>query len=133
MQDTAQLIAVILLASFGVERIGAGASFLLEPAAAADDGKGKRRRKVLLAALAGALTLFVVDYGHIRIVERLQPLQPVPVLDYWLTWLVVFAGADRVKEFLGGAAGSASASKEPKKEVPPIKIVVDDGITARVA
>lgn len=132
MQDTAQLIAIILLAAFGVERIGAGAAFLLEPAPAAGDVKGQRRRKLLLSALAGALTLLVVDYGHIRIVERLQPVHPVPILDYWLTWLVVFAGADRVKEFVGGGSGSGAA-KEPKKEVPPIKIVVDDGISARVA
>lgn len=130
MQDTAYLIALILIIAFAVERVTVGADFLLGAQNAADDARGRRRRRLLLFALSAALTLAAVDYGQIRILARLQP-GVAPLLDYWITWVVVLAGADRVKELLGTASGGAT--KEPKREIPPIKIVVDDGVSARVA
>ena len=129
MQNTAQLIAVILLASFAIERIGAAASFSLEPSP--EDLKGQRRRKLLLSALAGTLALAVVNFSPIRILAQLS--SPAPIVDYWLSWLVLFAGADRIKEFLGGVGGSSAPKEQKKDPIPPIKIVVDDGVSARVA
>jgi len=129
MQDTGQLIAILLLAAFAIERIVAAAKFSLEPEPAPDDLRGQRRRKVLLFALAGAVALAIVDYGGIRIVERLQPRNVSKDLDYWLTWLVLVAGTDRLKDFLQGVGGGAA--KEPKKEMPPIRIVVDDGVSVK--
>jgi hypothetical protein len=121
MQDTAQLIAIILLAAFGIERVTAGASFALEPAPDPDDKRTQRRHKLLLAFLGGAIALAIIDYGGIRILRRLQPDHPMGLIDYWLTWLVVFAGSDRVKEFLGVAGGGGSA----QKKIEPIVIEVD--------
>lgn len=130
MQDTAQLIAVILLAAFALERIDAAAKFLLDPAPAADDARSQKRRKILLFSLAGAVALAFVDFGNIRIVEQLQPQNAPKLLDYWLTWLVVVAGADRVKDFLQGA--KVKEAKAPP--TPTITIVPDAGLSAhRVA
>jgi hypothetical protein len=130
MQDTAQLIATILLAAFAIERLVAAAQFVLEPAPQPGDTRELRRRKLLLAALAGAIALAIVDFGAIRIVERLQPANKGSNLDYWLTWLVVVAGADRVRELLGAAA-PGSAPKVQKSELPPITIVLDDGLSVK--
>lgn len=127
MQDTAQFIAVILLAAFALERIDAAAKFLLDPAPAADDARGQKRRAILLFALAGAAALAFVDFGNIRIIEQLQPHNAPKLLDYWLTWLVVVAGADRVKELLQGAP-----SKEKKAPpTPTITIVPTGNISAQ--
>jgi hypothetical protein len=129
MQDTAQLIAIILLSAFAIERILAAAAFALGDAPA-DDARAARRYKLLLAVLGGALALLVIDKGGVRILERMQPQQPLSLLDYWLTWLVLFAGSDRVKDFIGGVP-SAVAAKPAAPPVPPIRIEVDEGLAAR--
>jgi hypothetical protein len=129
MQDAAQLIAIILLSAFAIERIVAAASFALGDAAT-DDARAPRRRKLLLTVLGGTLALLVIDKGGIRILERMQPQQALSLLDYWLTWLVLFAGSDRVKDFIGGVP-SAGAAKPAAPPVPPIRIEVDDGLVAR--
>jgi hypothetical protein len=124
MQDAAQLIAIILLSAFAIERIVAAASFALGDAPA-NDARAPRRRKLL--------ALLVIDKGGIRILERMQPQQALSLLDYWLTWLVLFAGSDRVKDFIGGGMPSAGAAKPAAPPVPPIRIEVDNGVVARVA
>ena len=123
MQDTAQLIAIILLAAFGIERAVAAAKFGLEPLSP-DNARGNKRRALLLFALAGSIALAVVDFGGIRIVERLQPHTTPKLVDYWLTWLVIVAGSDRLRDFL---PGSPAPAKEVKPVVPPITILFDDG------
>ena len=128
MDDTARLIAFILHASFAIERIGATARYFLDVWEPTRDKRAKRRRQVLLFALAGAVALAIVDYGDIRIVRFLQPVRPP--IDYWLSWLVVVAGADRVRDFLQrGQAPSAEAVNKPT--VAPIKFVIDDGVALK--
>jgi hypothetical protein len=124
------LVAIILLAAFGIERVSAAANFGLDWSEKAEEESAQRKRKVLLSAFGGAIALAIIDFGAIRIIDRLQPSHPMPLLDYWLTWLVVFAGSDRVKEFLGG--GASGAPKKAEKEVAPIKIIVDEGLSARL-
>jgi hypothetical protein len=128
MQDTGQLIAFLLLAAFAVERIDAAAKFLLPPEPV--DPHEQRRRKVLLFALSAAIALAIVDYGGMRIIERLQPRNVPKLADYWLTWLVLVAGTDRMKELMQSIGLGAGAPKE-KKDVPPIRIVVDDGVSVK--
>ena len=132
MQDIGQLTVLLLLASFALERLIAAATFLLGGEPAADDARGLRRRKLLLFALAGAVALAVVDRNaDLRIVQRLQPGHRSTSLDYWLTWLVLVAGSDQVKVVVQWLSGNSAAAKEPKKEVPPIRIVVDDGVSVK--
>jgi len=130
MDDTARLIAFILLASFAIERIAASAKYFLDGWEPTRDKRRKRLRQVLLFALGGAVALAIVDFGNIRIVRYLQPVHPPQLLDYWLTWLVVVAGADRARTFLQKQGGAAEAA-EPSREVPPIKIVLAEGATLK--
>ena len=129
MENTAQLVAIILLAAFAIERIGSAATFVLGPAP--EKPAEQRRRALLLFALAGTIALAVVDFGGVRIVERLQPGRAPRFLDYWLTWLVVVAGSDRIKAMLEGTGGSR-ATKDQAKGIPPITIVVAEKTTARL-
>lgn len=128
MQDTAQLVAVLLLASFALERINAAAHFALgdEPA----EAQKQRRRKVLLFALGGSVALAIVDWGGLRIIERLQPGHSPWPIDYWLTWLVLVAGTDRIKELLAGASGKAKEAKEAGKTLESIRLELD-GLKAK--
>lgn len=123
MQDTAQLVAILLLASFALERINAAATFALgeEPA----EARKQRRRKVLLFALGGAVALAIVDWGSLRIIARLQPGHAPWPVDYWLTWLVLVAGTDRIKDLLAGAAGKTKEAKETGKTLESIRLELD--------
>ena len=129
MDDTARLIAFILLAAFAIERVVATAKYFLDGWEPTRDKRRKRLRQVLLFGLAGAVALAIVDFGNIRIVQYLQQ-HPPQLLDYWLTWLVVVAGADRARSFLQKEGGAAEAAESTPK-VPPIKIVLDDGTTLK--
>jgi len=124
MQDTTQLIAIILLAAFAIERIVAAAKFSLQPIPL-DKTRALKWRELLLFALAGSVALAVVDFGGIRIIQRLQPLSQATTVDYWLTWMVLVAGSDRVKEFLPSAG--VAPVKDLKPSVPPITFVIEDG------
>lgn len=130
MDDTAKLIAMILLASFAMERIIATANYLLDSErlsrlrhAVAVRMRTKERRHVLLLALAGSIALFVIDIADLRIVRELNGAKTPPLLDYWLTWLILFTGADRVRDLLQGKK-TASAPAATKK-TPAVRIVVD--------
>jgi hypothetical protein len=127
MQDTTQLIAIILLAAFAIERVVAAAKFTL-PAISPDDSRAQKWRELLLFALAGSIALAVVDFAGIRIIGRLQALTEPSTTDYWLTWLVVVAGSNRIHEFLpttGIMAPKAAAA--PPAAVPPVTFLIEDG------
>lgn len=122
MEKTTFLVAFVLLASFAIERVVATAKFFLDgyPASAEDKG-AERRRKILLFALGGALGVDIVFFGHLRVLDVLKSGSVPELFDAMLSWLVLVAGADRIREFVGGAA------KEKKPELPPIKFILDDG------
>lgn len=129
MPDIANLIVLLLLASFALERVLAAAAFLLGPEPKPEDA---RRRKILLFGLAGAIALAMVDRNaELRIMQRTQPGHATPWFDYALTWLVLVAGSDQVKVVVQWISGNSAAKAEPKKDVPPIRIVVDDGVSVK--
>ena len=138
MDDTAKLIAIVLLASFAIERIIAGLSYLIDSARlyklqhpAAAKLRAKHQRKLALVVVAALLAVAVVKVADLRILRTLN-LGQVPLeFDFALTWLVLFAGADKVRDFLQGAGGGASAGASETSEVPAFRIVVDDGAEIR--
>ncbi|MFP5245603.1 MAG: hypothetical protein ACLGH0_02830 [Thermoanaerobaculia bacterium] len=122
MDATAKLIAVIVLASFATERILSTARWLLESEIAlrARRKNVKERRRVLLLMLAGAIALLVIDKGALRIMTLLDAGHGHPWMDYWLTWLVFFAGAERARSLLAEFQAAAPAKEE--KPVPIVKL-----------
>ena len=132
MQDIGNLILLLLLAAFAVERVSGAAGFLLGPEPSPDDVRGARRRKLLLFGLAAAISLAIVDKNDgLRIMQRTQLPHAAAGFDYALTWLIIVAGSDQVKVVVQWLSGNSGAAKEPKKDVPPIRIVVDDGVSVK--
>ncbi|HKS21648.1 MAG TPA: hypothetical protein VJZ76_02530 [Thermoanaerobaculia bacterium] len=121
MDDTARLIVTVLLAAFAIERIGAAVGFLTGTPRGPE-----RTRKIynfLLVAVLGALA---VGLAHIRVLERLST-KASPWIDYPLSWLILVAGADRIRDFVGAGGGGSAAPKAPaKSELPPIQINITD-------
>jgi len=133
MDDTAKLIATVLLASFAIERTTAAFSYLFEamrlyrrtdPEAA--ELRAEHRRKLALLVIAAAISYGVVRAVDIRILRALKMAGP-PLLDLWLTWLILFAGADRVRDFLQKDGDGAPQAAE----TPAFKIHVDDNAEIR--
>jgi hypothetical protein len=132
MQDITNLVLLLLLAAFALERVLAAVAFLLGPEPKPDDVDAVRRRKILLFGLAGAIALAMVDKNaDLRIMQRAQPGHATAWFDYALTWLVLVAGSDQVKLVVQWISGNSAAKAEPKKEVPPVRIVVDDGVSVK--
>ena len=111
MDETAKLIAVIVLASFATERILAAVTYLLDaarlrrlkhPVAA----KIRRRewRRVVLMIAGGAVAYAVVQLVDVRVLRTLDT-HAHAAADFWLTWLILLAGADRARDLLKEAKG----------------------------
>ena len=114
MDDTARLLVTVLLAAFVIERVVAGVGFLFE--------KPKDQAKIWRfagTAILGAIAVWLAD---IRLLTRLNN-NVSPWIDYPLSWLVLVAGADRIRDFVGGGGGGAA---EAKPELPPIQISITD-------
>ncbi len=124
MDDTAKLIVIVLIGSFAIERITASVNYIVDTVRLlrlhdpeAEDLRAKQLVKFLLLVVAGGIALGVVAAVDLRILRVLKMSAP-PAVDFWLTWLVLFAGADRVRAFLHqGGSGSS--------EVPVIRIQVE--------
>lgn len=130
--DGITLAAMIVLASFVVERIKAGILFTLagsggwrrifpESSGLKDEAlrTAQRKQKALEFFLAGALVLAaLLVFPQLRIFEALG-LSPNGPLDFALTWLILTTGSDKLGEFLNG--GRELSRPEPA----PVKIVGD--------
>jgi hypothetical protein len=140
--DGVTAIALILIASFAIDRIVTATLFLLsfvipslDPAGI--EGLGARARaekvyKLVYVTIAGVLAVGVVaHYGGVRLLSALG-LAPDPVLDTILTGIVLVGGSDRIAALLKlpGAAEAEHAAP------PPIQITgrltLEDGTTTKV-
>jgi hypothetical protein len=130
--DGITLAAMIVLASFVVERVKAGILFVLAGSARwqrtfrespelKDEAlrAAQRKQKAVEFFLAGALVLVaLLMFPQLRVFEALG-LSPNGPLDFALTWLILTTGSDKLGEFLNG--GRELAKPEPA----PVKIVGD--------
>lgn len=130
MDATAKFVAIVAVAAFATERILAAISYVWNAVrlSRARSGLGIRlrareRRKLLLSVIGAIIAYVVVDRANLRLLRVLQVEHINPLVDLALTWLVVFAGADRIHSMLGSGGGSSSTSEE----VPSIRVRVDDG------
>lgn len=130
--DGITLAAMIVLASFVIERIKAGMLFVLagsgpwrrifpDPSQLKDEAlrKAQRTQRVVEFFLAGALVLAaLLAFPQLRVFEALG-LSPNAPLDLALTWLILTTGSDKLGDFLNG--GRELARPEPA----PVKIIGD--------
>ena len=135
--DPMRTIALILIGSFAIDRIVAGLFFLLsyssdlrtslDPSAVIDPGEqaeAMRNYRLLYAIFGGYLgTVVMAGYMHIRLfastaVPGSEVIGEYPLLDIFLTGLVLLGGADRLAEVLRMLGGSgAPGQKEGPLEI----------------
>jgi len=125
MDATARLVAIIILTSFATERILAAINYLLDLADPnAIELRQRAKRKFFLFGLGALITGVVVDLADIRILRLVTP-NVSDALDFLVTWLVVFAGADQVRTLLQSDGGS-QPSAAPSQAKPPIVTIQID-------
>jgi hypothetical protein len=100
------VVAMILIGSFAIDRIVTALLFLLsfaglpDPATAAKAARPEVEKKYKLwyFTVAGILAIIVLAYyGNIRVLAGLgYPPNPNPLLDAFLTGIVLVGGADRL-------------------------------------
>ncbi len=130
--DGVTAIAVIAIASFGIDRIVRGvlfclrflppiAKFLPETSTIEDPNlrvRAERRFQMSYYVLAGILGGVVLAYyGGVRIFDALN-FETNVILDCVMTGLILIAGADRMSVFLKMAGGPGAEDSEPR----PIEI-----------
>lgn len=120
MDDTGRLIAIVLLASFAIERVVATVDFFMAGDALTSPEK---KKKLILFGLSAFLGIVVVWLTGIRILASLK-FKTDAAVDLLLTWLILVGGADKLGQLLGG--GSGGGGSQPAREIPPIQIIVGD-------
>ena len=140
--DGVTAIALILIASFAIDRIVTAAMFLLSFALPSLDptgienatarAKAEKQSKLVYVVVAGVLAIFVVaHYGGVRILSALG-IATEPLLDTVLTGIVLVGGSDRIAAVLKLPGATGAERPAP----PPIQITgrvtLEDGTTARI-
>ena len=129
MDATAKFVAIIAVAAFATERVQAVVNYLLNALRLARVHSGlakglraKERRKLVLFLIAALIAYVVVDRANLRLFRVLQVDNIQPLFDFWMTWLVVLAGADRVRSMIG------SGGTAPKPAAAPaVRVQLDGG------
>lgn len=111
MDDTAKLIAVIVFASFATERILAAITYVFNAARlrrlkhpAAAKIRTREWQRVVLMVAGGAVAYAVVRLADVRVLRTLDT-NAHATADFWLTWLILLAGADRARSLFREARG----------------------------
>ena len=143
--DGVSAIAVVLIASFAIDRIVTGSLFLLsflpawsrifpDPKLFEDDdtvarARAQKKQKLLYFALAGLLAIpLLAWFGGVRIFSVIGFPEINPILDTIITGLILVGGSDRVAaimRMMGGASGAAEKSEARPIEVTG-KLVLED-------
>jgi hypothetical protein len=133
MEESAKLLVIVALAAFVTERGLALAAYVIDTVryirlrrGASLKVRAKAVRGLLLTSLAAGIAFVVVQQANVRLLEVLKVEGVHPFADFLVSWLVVGAGADRVRSLLKGEAsgGSAPASKAPS---PLLQVRVNGG------
>lgn len=126
--DGISVTAIIVLAAFAIDRGTAGMLALLsflpgwrasfpdpetcqEPSKRAVAARRKQLMRFVLASVLVILSLSLIP--DLRVLEALGMQSPGGILDFFLTWLILVAGSDRLNDLLG------SGGDEPKPAAPP--------------
>jgi hypothetical protein len=128
MDATAKFVAIIAVAAFATERIQAMVTYLMNAVRVARAQpnlvkglRAKERRKIVLFLVAALIAYGVVDRANLRLFRVLQVDNIQPMFDFWMTWLVVLAGSDRVRSLLG----NSSSTPQKPAAAPAVRLVVD--------
>jgi hypothetical protein len=125
--DPVTLLAALTIAAFAIDRTVAALFFLLayvwraaDPSSLRGEARAKAERssKLVYMTIAGALALAVWYFGHLSVFTALK-FPAHPILDAFVTVLVLAGGSDRISELLK-APGEGGGASKPEPE--PIRI-----------
>lgn len=132
MDATARFVAIVAVAAFLTERLVAAIDYVVaavRSSRAREEGASGEEthawRQLVMFAVGGVIAYVVVDRANLRILRVLQVDHVQPLVDFWMTWLVVVAGADRVHTFFGHGEEGGGAHEEA--EAPVVRVQVDGG------
>ena len=124
--DGVTAIALVLIASFAIDRIVTAALFLAsfvgiiaDPANREPGPAGARAEKVyklIYFTLAGILGVVVLAYfGNVRVLRALGLNDANPLVDAAITGLLLMGGAERISGLVQPATRSSVEKPEPKQ------------------
>ena len=134
--DGVTALALVLIASFAIDRIVTAALFLasfagvvsdpasLEPGTA--NTRARNVYKLVYFVLAGILGVVVLAYfGNVRILRAIGLQDPNPVVDTIVTGLLLMGGAERLSGFMQ-TPGPGTENPEPKPIQITGKLIIED-------
>ncbi|MBI3472041.1 MAG: hypothetical protein HY013_11855 [Candidatus Solibacter usitatus] len=130
--DGVSAIALILIASFAIDRVVTAVLFLLAWVGwAPDPAVDERKYKLIYFLLGGVLGIFVLaHFGQVRVLTALG-ITIDTYLDTGLTGIVLVGGADRIAGLLK-VPGAAPQKEEPQPMVITGKLVLEESAAQKV-
>lgn len=138
--DGVSTAALLALVAFAIDRVVSALLFILIYVRVLSDpqrGKGEARiaaertHKLVYFVVATILVVIVIKmYSSIRILAAMGSTTDAPLLDEFLTGVVLLGGSDRLGEWLSPGAPATAEEESP----PPVKVTgtltLDDRRTA---
>ena len=145
--DGVTAIAVILIASFAIDRIVTGLLFVLSFTPLVSDPKdvpepdrrqqAEKKYKLMYFVLSGALAIPLLSgFGGVRIFSIIGFPNIDPILDTVVTGLILVGGSDRVSAIIkatGASAGSGKSGGDGPIEITGRLVLEDSSKTIRAA
>jgi hypothetical protein len=146
--DGISAIAVIMIASFAIDRIVTGMLFLLsflkpwrhafpDPGTIQDvleRARAEKKQKLIYFIFAGILGILVLAYyGKVRIFAVIGFPQIDWILDTIATGLILVAGADRIAAILNMASGSGVERSAQRPIEITGKLILEEGAAKRIS
>ena|SRR6185436_7360667 len=85
--------------------------------------RAESRQKTILSVLAATLCLAAVNFTGIRVAATLNAGSVTPQADAILTWIILYAGAERFRELIERIKGDDAPVR---KEVPAVRLAFDN-------
>ena len=134
--DGVSAIALVLIASFAIDRLVTGVMFVITFAGLLPDPamqesasariSADRKYKLIYYLLAGVLGIFALaHYGHLRLLSALMPTVD-PLVDTVVTGLALMGGADRLAEYMKIGAPESAKQTPPAVQVTG-KLTLEEG------
>jgi hypothetical protein len=129
--DGVSVLALIVVASFVIDRVVSGVLFVASLANMAPDPEGansaaarvhaEKIYKLVYFLLAGLLVVAVLVYfPDIRVLPSLGV--QAPILDKLVTGLLLVGGAERLSQFIQTPGGGQKSESKPEPPPPPIRV-----------
>ena len=136
--EAINVVAIIVIASFAIERVTSGLLFLLSffkpwqrfvpdpfPSDALESAKYQKREKVAYYGIAGTIVLvLVLSVRDLSVLSALSINAP-RLLDLAVSWLVLVAGSDRIFELVARNQGMTSSGKETRPLMVSGKLTIE--------